>query len=296
MNKRVSILVAAYNAEKFIAHTIESVLDQTFSDWELIVCDDGSVDGTNKVIQSYADNDSRITLITQENKGAAIARNKAYEASSGEYIVLLDADDMILPEKLEIQTTILNQNPAIGVVYGDTWFCDEQGKRIELESVRYPGQHRNGDVFEKMCCGNMMAVHSAMVRRTAIDAAGGLHHPTRMQIADWDLWARISEKHFFFYHQDPVADYRLHSMMSLRKDDALKQVRQLEFNILRIQQMTRFHALEKKTKARIYYSHGRICARLKAFSYALKHYSYSLVLDPINPKTYLAFIALLIQK
>ena len=282
---RVSILVAAYNAEKYISQTIESVLNQTFSAWELIVCDDGSVDATASIVQKYAKQDSRIRLISQPNAGGAAARNTAYASSTGEYVVLLDADDMILPEKLQIQTFILDQNPEAGLVYGDTWFCDQDGMRLELESRRFPDQHQEGDVFALLCCGNMMAVHSAMIRKIAIESVGCLHHSTKIQIADWDLWVRIAEKYRFVYHSDPVADYRLHPMMSARQDDARKQVLQRVFNVSQMERLPRFSKLLRKEKARVYFASGRFCALWKVPSYALKYYVRSLIYNPDRKST-----------
>lgn len=296
MKPRVSILVAAYNAEGYIAQAIESVLAQSFTGWELIVCDDGSVDATASIVNNYAKNDSRIRLVAQANAGGAVARNTAYAVSSGEFVVLLDADDMILPDKLQIQTSILDRNSEVGVAYGDTWFCDPEGARVELESQRYPNQHREGDVFASLCCGNMFAVHSAMIRRSAIDAVGGIHHPTRVQIADWDFWVRIAEKFCFAYHHDPVADYRLHPLMSARQDDARKQVLQRQFTLCRIENLSRFSALDRKEKASVYFATGRFCARWSESSDALRYYFRSYLYNPFYLKTFLATVALLVRK
>jgi glycosyltransferase involved in cell wall biosynthesis len=296
MSPRVSILVAAYNAEAFIAEAIESVLGQTFADWELIICDDGSEDATSSIVQTFAASDPRIKLIRQANAGAAVAREVAYAQSSGEYIVILDADDRLLPDKLQIQTCLLDNTPDTGLVYGDTWLCDQDGQRIELESERYPGQHKSGDVFVALCCGNMMAVHSAMVRRTAVEAVGGIHHPARMQIADWDLWLRIAAEYSFAYHPEAVAEYRLHPMMSARQDNAHKQILQREFNIYRMESLPRFARLTRTEKSRIYFAHGRFCARWKVASSAFKHYLRALAYNPFNAMAYLAIFALIFHK
>ncbi|MBT1070608.1 glycosyltransferase family 2 protein [Pelotalea chapellei] len=296
MTTRVSILVAAYNAEFYVAETIQSVLDQTFADWELVICDDGSTDATATIVQSFIDRDPRIKLVHQANSGGAAARNTAFSISRGEYIVLLDADDRILPEKLAIQVALLDMNSDVGVVYGDTWFCDQNGKRTHLESEQYPLQHKQGDVFYPLCCGNMMAVHSAMVRRAAINKVGGVHHPTKIQIADWDLWVRLAEKYPFIYHADPVADYRLHPMMSARQDNARKQVLQREFNVSRMEKLPRFAELTPKEKAQVYFATGRFCAGWKEPSHALKHYIRSWLHNPLYFKNYLAVFALLVGK
>lgn len=296
MTIRVSILVAAYNAGEFIAETIQSVLDQTFPDWELVICDDGSTDATAAIVQNFVDRDTRIKLIHQANAGGAAARNTAFSISRGEYIVLLDADDRILPEKLEIQVGLLDINQDAGVVYGDTWFCDQNGKQMHLESEQYPLQHKQGDVFYSLCCGNMMAVHSAMVRRAAINAVGGVHHPTKIQIADWDLWVRLAEKYSFVYHTEPVADYRLHPMMSARQDDPRKQVLQREFNVTRMEALSRFAELNREEKAQIYFATGRFCAYWKNPACALKYYFRSWLYNPLYFKNYVAILALLVGK
>jgi hypothetical protein len=191
---------------------------------------------------------------------------------------------------------MLDQNPEVGLVYGDTWFCDQDGRRIQLESQRYPGQHKDGDVFVLLCCGNMMAVHSAMVRRTAIETVGGVHHPARMQIADWDLWVRIAAEYPFAYHPEAVAEYRQHPMMSLSQDSVHKQVLQREFNISRAESLPRFAKLNRQDKSRIYFAHGRFCARLKVSSFALKHYMRAFFYNPLNFKIYLAIVALIFRK
>jgi len=293
---RVSVLVAAYNAGDYIAETIESVRGQDFTDWELVVCDDGSTDSTSAIVRAFMASDARIQLIRQENSGAPAARNTAYGKSTGEYIVILDADDRLLPDKLRIQVELLDRHPRVGLVYGDTWFCDEAGTRLQLESVRFPGQHRQGDVFAAVCCGNMMAVHSAMVRRSAIDAAGGVHHPTQMQIADWDLWVRIAENAPFLYHPEPVADYRLHQSMSARVDSGLKQIRQREFNLARIEQLGRFSALSRREKACIYFAQARFCIRWRSRRLALHYFGKALACDPWYGRAYLGLIAGLFGK
>lgn len=112
----VSILTATYNNGKYIEEAIESVLSQTFSDWELIIVDDGSTDDTKKKIDPYLD-DLRITYVWQKNQGQSVARNTAYQQSKGKYIAILDSDDYWAPTKLEKQVKCLKTHPNIGLVY-----------------------------------------------------------------------------------------------------------------------------------------------------------------------------------
>ena len=116
MNPRVSILVAAWNAAEYISETILSVQSQSYAAWELVIVDDGSTDGTADILKKYARLDCRIKIYSKSNQGAHIARNFAFERSVGEYIVILDADDRILPDKLKVQVDLLDSNSEYGVV------------------------------------------------------------------------------------------------------------------------------------------------------------------------------------
>lgn len=115
MNDLVSIITPCYNGAKYVAETIESVLNQTYSNWEMLVIDDGSKDNSSEIIDSYANKDSRIRLIKQENKGCAAARNNGIRNAKGRYIALLDADDIWHNDFLEEQIKYMNENSAICV-------------------------------------------------------------------------------------------------------------------------------------------------------------------------------------
>ena len=119
----VSVITAAYNAEAYIAETIQGVLSQTFHDWEYIVVDDGSTDGTARVVQSFPE----ITYVYQHNQGVAAARNTALAYASGKYIALLDADDVWLSEKLALQVAAMQAYPGAGLCYTNASNIDEHG-------------------------------------------------------------------------------------------------------------------------------------------------------------------------
>lgn len=111
MSPLVSIITPNYNCARFIAQTIESVLAQTYTNWEMLIVDDCSTDGSYEIAQGYAEKDSRIKVFRNEkNSGAAVSRNRAIEASSGEYVAFLDSDDLWLPEKLERQLKFMQEN------------------------------------------------------------------------------------------------------------------------------------------------------------------------------------------
>ncbi len=120
---KVSIIMAVYNGEKYIGEAITSVISQTYPDWELVIVNDGSTDHTVDIIQSFPD--PRIRLFHQANTGCASARNRVLEEAQGEYLAYLDADDVFLPDHLEILTGYLEDHPEVDVVFSDGYYCQE---------------------------------------------------------------------------------------------------------------------------------------------------------------------------
>src|SRR4028118_518511 len=125
---QISVIIPAYNAERTIRETIESVQQQTFLDLELIVINDGSKDRTVELVQSIKDD--RLKIFSYENGGVCVARNRGIDHANGEFIAFLDADDLWTPDKLELQAAALKQHPEAGVAYSWTYFMDvdEQGE------------------------------------------------------------------------------------------------------------------------------------------------------------------------
>jgi len=126
----VSVIMPAYNAEKYIAESIESVLAQTYEQWELLIIDDGSADRTKAIAESYAVRDERIQYIFQLNGKQGRARNKGIAAAHGEMIAFLDADDIWLPSKLEVQVAEMKEKGA-DLVFADTCSINEEGKMLQ---------------------------------------------------------------------------------------------------------------------------------------------------------------------
>ncbi len=124
---RVSVIIPAYNCERYISRAVESAIDQTYQDWEIIVIDDGSTDSTSRVLDAYRD---VIQYVYQENQGAAKARNRACELAKGEFLAFLDADDFFLPEKLAKQIACFESDPSLGMVQNGWLMVDETGKDI----------------------------------------------------------------------------------------------------------------------------------------------------------------------
>ncbi|WP_185993722.1 glycosyltransferase [Variovorax sp. KBS0712] len=295
MNPRVSILVAAWNAAAYIAETIQSVQSQSFASWELILVDDGSTDETAEISRKYATSDQRIKIYQQPNQGAHIARNYAFSKSSGDYVVILDADDRILPKKIETQVKILDSNLNYDVVYGDTWHCDQFMNRVVLESKKYPAQHISGDIFDEIILGNRFAVHAGMVRRVVLEDVG-LHDPNPNLIADWDFWVRVAEKYRFFYDNQVVAEYRIHPGMSANIDSGKKQFHQRMNTVANIERLSRYALVSRSIKNNIMFANARFAQKYGLHAEAIEIAKKMIFDQPLRIRNYLLYGYSLLNK
>jgi glycosyltransferase involved in cell wall biosynthesis/acyl carrier protein len=198
----VSVVITNYNYERYIGLSIESALGQTYRDLELIVVDDGSTDGSDAVISSFL-SDRRMRYIKQANKGQAAATNVAIEASRGDYVAFLDADDIWIPEKLTEQMAAFRAQPGVGVVYSDAMAIDESGRQMD----RMPAGARGGRALDELLLENFVPFSSAVVRRECFLTAG-LLNPRFRVCTDYDLWLRIAKEHEFLRVPKVLIRYR----------------------------------------------------------------------------------------
>lgn len=204
MNKEqelVSIIVPVYNNETFVRSAIESILAQTYKKTETIVIDDGSTDGTRNILESFK---GKIKVVTQDNQGAAAARNLGAELAQGYWIAFLDSDDTWLPEKLERQISEIGKR---NWSYTDTQFMG--GANDGLKDSQFTKKHE-GNVLRKLVQGNFISTSTVMIKSCVFKESGGFDISLR-SIQDWELWTRISEKHEIAYINEPLVHYRVHS-------------------------------------------------------------------------------------
>lgn len=152
-NKMVSIILPVFNAERFLSQCLDSILRQTYLDWELIAVDDGSKDGSMEILKSYEQRDNRIHIISKENEGVSIARNIALEHAHGDYIYFVDSDDIVMPEALMILVKAMESSKTT-FVKSDFLPIDEQGKQVFINKKqvirrRYDGKVMDSDKFFK---------------------------------------------------------------------------------------------------------------------------------------------------
>lgn len=187
---RVSVLMSCYNAERWLSSAIESVLAQTFQDFEFILINDGSNDNTWALIQSYYNKDHRIVPINKPNSGLADSLNQGIKIAQGQWIARLDADDICLPNRLELQLQFADQNPNIVLLGGSFYEIDEHGQTVKIN--HYPTNHdtlvRNLERLQRF-----FPHSSAFYKRSAIQQIGGGYNTRIKRAEDWDLWLRLSE-------------------------------------------------------------------------------------------------------
>lgn len=198
----ISVITPAYNSERFIGDTIDSVLQQTYPNWEMIIVDDCSTDNTRKIVEDYQKRDKRIKLFTlEENSGSAVARNKAMELAAGRYIAFLDSDDRWLPEKLEKQFAFMKEK-EIGFSFTTYVRILEDGTRTN--AVSNTPVSVNYDDLMKRCVIGCLTV---MLDRDKVGHLKMVNIRTRQ---DYVYWLHITKKGFLAYGLPEIlAEYRL---------------------------------------------------------------------------------------
>lgn len=203
----VTVLMPVYNGEKYLSESIDSILDQTFLDYEFIIINDGSTDGTSEILRNYSLKDKRIKLHHQSNQGVISALNKGLELARGKYIARMDADDVSLPDRFAKQVDFLETHPEVGVLGTGVRFMDGCGNTSD--TLQFPTQH---GVLRWCLCFFSPIVHpTVMMRRQIIEQAGG--YAESMMIAeDYDLWRRLSCVTRLSNLKDVLLHFRKHDM------------------------------------------------------------------------------------
>ena len=232
----VSVIIPAYNAEQFIAQAIQSVLNQTFRSFEIIVIDDGSTDKTKEFLQKFH---SQIRCVCQKNQGPSLARNAGIKVAQGEYICFLDADDFWTPEKLEMQISFMKGKQDIALVFSDHEEFSDKGivlrsfleeKKIALGSdftMQIPLQ----DAFQKLLIVNFISTPTVMVKKECFETTG-LFDESLWSVEDRDLWLRLAAHFNFACFPRIFCKRRVHEFNVSKKSELalIGRIRVLEMN------------------------------------------------------------------
>lgn len=188
---KISVIIPAYNSEETIAKTIQSVLNQTLANFELIVINDGSQDSTLDIVTKFTD--SRIKVFSYPNQGVSASRNRGLNHAVGEFITFLDADDIWTRDKLEMQLQALEDNPEAKIAYSWTDYINENDEFI------LSGSHTtfNGDIYEKLLINNFLDSGSnPLIYKQALIEVGEFDQSVT-PAEDWDMWLRLADKFKF---------------------------------------------------------------------------------------------------
>lgn len=205
MPRLASVVIATYNRARFLGEAIDSVLCQTHPEFEVIVVDDGSTDGTRALVERYL---PRVRYVWQPNRERGAARNHGLRLASGDFIAFLDSDDAWTPDKLERDLARFEERPDAGLVYSDIQLVDVDGR--PLRRLRRRGHE--GWVTGPLLRKNFVSNGAHLIRAEAVRAAGGFREELEfVGSEDWELWVRLSTRIRFAYVPAATARIRVHA-------------------------------------------------------------------------------------
>ncbi|WP_060983150.1 glycosyltransferase family 2 protein [Vibrio splendidus] len=200
----ISVILPVYNGEEYIYEAINSLLEQSFSDFEVICIDDGSKDATKRIIENIASKDNRIRLISRENKGLIYTLNEALSLCKYDYIARMDADDICLPNRLSLQLEFLLRNPTVAVVGSRYHYIDESSK---INGIR-KSPTSNFLLKVLLTFGSPFGHPTVMINRKVV--TDDLYYDPKYKAAeDYELWLRLSKKYRFACIKKPLLLYRV---------------------------------------------------------------------------------------
>ncbi len=283
-NPKISVIIGTFNCSRYLPEAIESVLAQTYSDYEIIVVDDGSTDNTNEVVIPFRD---RVQYIWQENRGVGSARNTGMRRASGEYVVFLDADDLLLPDKLALQADYLDRNPDVDIVYSDGYRfqIDANGRETREQfsecGLLIKSLGASAESLRILVVQNAFPPVAAMARLGGILEIGGFDEEkcfTTME--DWDLWYRLALNHQFAYLDAVVAMYR--NLPASKSKSRERRKTALPYFQSKIEHSPGFATLSVQDRARAHFFWGVMDLDINAPERALAQFRKAMQSDPRN--------------
>ena len=217
MAPTVSVNLCCYNSEKYLRETLQSIINQTYTDWELIIINDGSSDSTESIIHEYIKQGYPIIYHYQENKGLGYSRNEALKRSQGEFIAFIDHDDIWMPEKLGKQISLFNKNPNLGIVFCDVLYFNKNG--IQRQAYRH-NKPPVGMIFSSLLNKYFIVLSSVLISRDALFSLTDWFDERFDMIEEMDLFLRISHSYEAEYADETLAMWRMHkSNLSFSKPE-----------------------------------------------------------------------------
>lgn len=211
----VSVVMGVFNGERYLRECVDSILSQTFRDFEFIIIDDGSADGTAAILESFAQNDARVRVYHQENRGHAESLNRGCGLARGKYIARMDADDIALSDRLRRQIDFLENHDEVGVLSGAFEFIDPNGKTLQTQQLPVT----DDEIRSRLRLRNgLPLLHPGIVMRREVFQAVGGYRRAFEDAEDYDLWVRMGKECQFSNLEAVLLRYRLHpDQVSCRK-------------------------------------------------------------------------------
>ena len=215
-----------YNQVNYIRDSIDSVLDQTYKNIDLILIDNDSTDGTKEIIKEYEKKDTRIrALYHEKNKGLGFSFTEGMSIANGDFVAFISSDDLWDPKKLEMQVNILDSNKDFDVIHSNAHIIDENGKnsgKTIKELFRLNVKELSGEVFHIMTKKNICCTSTILFRKECLTTYSEFDSALRFA-HDWWLYIMLAKKHKFYYVPNTLASYRIHSSNITKKIDWVYQ-------------------------------------------------------------------------
>ncbi len=224
---RLSVLLPAYNAERTLAEAVESVLGQTHRDFELVLIDDGSTDGTRRLMERFARRDGRVRIMAHPNIGMGEALNRAAAAVDADWLVRMDADDVMMPTRLERQVAFVDAHPGLAVASCLVYYIDRRGRVFARSNTDLLDEQ---DFRRYLRSSRLIAPsHPGVVMSRRVFTSVGGYRPRFWPSDDLDLWARIAEAgHLILVQPEYLMRYRIHAL-SVCVSDPRRSLRQIRW-------------------------------------------------------------------
>lgn len=288
---RFSVQICCYNSERYLAQTIESVTRQTLPDWELVIVNDGSTDGTEAIVKRYEKKSLPVVYFYQKNKGFGAARNKAVELSKGDWIAILDHDDLWFPDKLLWQSRSIERHPEAKLFFSNSeWFRDD-GKvaKKTIEEGKLPAGILKEPFTRLLGDGCFIDSETVVAEKKALRELGGFNERYRY-IVDYDMFLRLAKRYPIYYEDRVMAGWRMHPSQATQKleEDMAKEYAELLERELKDSKLP-FEVRQKVKRSIIYHLNNYSLIRLrkegpKAFLWTLFS---GVKKRPLSPRTYL---------
>ena len=252
--RNVSVVLTCYNGSRWISRAIESILTQTYEDFELVIIDDGSTDNSKEIVASHLC-DERVRYIYQENRGFSAAVNRGIKESNGDLIGFIGQDDQWMPNKLELQIRYLSEHKDVDLVHSNYCSIDSEGRIVGVRDVKVPKFSSKRKVVEQLFLNNFIGFETVLVKRKCFDELG-FFDDRMVGYSDHDMWLRVAGSFNIGYLDLPLVKKRQHEspLSKVRVEDVLKD----EFLMTKkaIDRYPFLRRIERKKIAPLYYAWG----------------------------------------